>query len=315
MGIHATDALLRVARRWFDERTVSSVFEPLLADHQRAWLEAPAAARRRITLRTALAFLTALMLMAPRAIALAPMPASTARRALARMIIFTGAIATVLTIPIAIESRAMTASQTFIAALFILPSGIAMAFPFSMPWVADGIRRAREASPAERIVALRVGVVAVVFMVALVGWGVPAMNQLFREVVAPDWARPPARGVREATIGELLAKNPPRILEARSPAELQREANNRAVITVLPAILLWLRWGAHQPRRKRWWTTPPVAIETVLAVAVFFSLYFSGFVLEMRLGLTPGAGMWLPIAALVVAGMSRMVIARRIADA
>ena len=312
MGISTTDALLRFARRWFDERTVSSVFEPLLADHQRVWLDAAPAERTRITFRTAAALVAAMLLTAPRAIALAPMPESTARRALSRMIIFTATVSTLLTIPVLLDAREMTVPETIVAGLFILPAGIAIAFPFSMLWVTDAIRRSRVATSAERAAALRVASAAVVFMVALVGWGVPAMNQLYREVAAPEWARPPGRGVREATLGELLSKQPPRLQEVRSPAALRREANNRAVISLLPAILVWLRWGALAAQRKRWWSSPPVAVETLVAIAVFFPLYFSGFMMEVRLGLPPGAGMWLPIATLITAGVIRNAIARRV---
>lgn len=210
----------------------------------------------------------------------------------------------------------MTALETIVAALFILPSGAAIAFPFSMIWAADGIRRARTATPAERATALRFGIIAVVFMVGLVGWGVPLMNRLYREVAAPEWVRRPlANGVREATLAELLSTRPPRFVDARSPATLQRERTNRAVIAVLPAILLWLRFGTMDVRRTKRWLRPHAAIETVIAMAIFFPLYFFSLMIELRSGLEPGVAMWLPIAALVALGVTRNAVSRRLSHA
>ena len=314
MSIDATNALLRFARRWFDERTVTSVFEPLLADHQRVWLDAAPAARFVVSLKTAAAFITAVLCTAPRAVLFAPVPPSTTRRVLARIIIFTGIVATLFTIAILMDARAMTPLETITAAIFVLPAGIGLAFPFSLLWAGDAIRRARVATAAERAAALRAGIVAVAFMLVLVGWGVPAMNQLYRDVAAPEHMRRPiARGVREATLDELLSRHPPRLLEARSPANLQREATNRVIVTLLPAILLWLRWSAHEPIRKRWWTTPPVAIEIALAAVLYFLMFWVGFQVEMRFGLEPGLGMWLPVLAFISAGFVRQSLAKRVA--
>ena len=89
MGTHSTNALLRFARRWFDQQTVANVFEPLLADHQREWLDAAPSARLRIAMRTAMTFLIAMVTLAPRALFFTPTPPSMTRRILARLIIFT----------------------------------------------------------------------------------------------------------------------------------------------------------------------------------------------------------------------------------
>ena len=304
--------LLALASRWLDAVTVTRVFEPLIADWQREWLDASPSHRSWIRVRGTLALIIAAMALAPRALLLTPTPRSVARRALSRSIIFTSAVASLLTIPILMEARGMTPLEIAIAALFILPSGIVIAFPFSMLCAADAIRRNRVATPVERTVALRFGLLAVMFMLALVGWGVPAMNQIYREIAAPEWAHPPARGAREATLEELLSKHPPRILERRNPATIQRELHNRAVLALLPAILLWLRFGAHGARRRRRWSPPPVAVETVLAIVVFFTLYFSGFYVELTLGLPPGIAMWLPIPALIMAGVIRRSVSRQV---
>jgi hypothetical protein len=312
MSTNHTDALLRFVRRWFDERTVASVFEPLLADHQREWLDAPPAARLRIAMRTAAVLIASIIRLAPRALLLTPTPPSLTRRALSRIIVFTSVVATLLTIPIMMETREMSPLETIIAALFVLPSAIAIAFPFSMLWAADAIRRNPVAAWRERTTALRFGIAAVVFMLALTGWVVPAMNQLYRQVAAPDWARPPARGAREATLDELLSKHPPRLLEGRNPAIMRRERHNRAVISMLPAILLWLRFGAHDAHRKRWWSPLPVAAETVLAIALFFPLYFSSPFIERTFGLQAGTAMWVAPLGLIIVGTVRRSLAGRV---
>lgn len=315
MAIPGTRLLAFVAR-WFDAATVSRVFEPLAADWQREWVDASPSQRARVRLRGTIAFAIAALVLTPRAVFAAPSPPSMTRRVLSRIIIFTSIVSAVLTIPILMESRRMTPFETIVAALFIQPAGVVIALPFSMIWAADGIRRASAATPAERAAALRFGVIAVVFMVGLAGWGVPLMNRLYREVAAPEWVqRPLANGVREATLGELFAKQPPRFVDARSPAALQRERTNRSVLAVLPAVLLWLRFSASDDRRHRRWLRPPVAIDTVLAIAIFFPLYFSSLIIEIRAGLEPGIAMWLPIAALIVAGVTRNRLTRGISHA
>ena len=41
-------------------------------------------------------------------------------------------------------------------------------------------------------------------------------------------------------------------MEGRSAVSLRREINQRLVIALLLAVLLWLRWGAHASPRRRW---------------------------------------------------------------
>ena len=310
MSISATDALLRFARRWFDERTVSGVFEPLLADHQRAWLEAAPAARPRITLRTLLAFVTATLVTAPRAI-VAPMPAATTRRVLSRMIIFTAAASAVNAVPVVAELRDMPLRQLALAALFLLPSMVVVVFPFAMPWVADALRRQSAPTSVERLATLRTAMASVAFLFVLVGWGMPIANQAYREVAAPEWARPPARGTRELSLAELIFNPPTQMQDGRNHNEIRREINSRLVISLLPAVLLWVRWGAHNAPRKRWLSPVPVAVETALAFTLFFFVYLSSVGIEPRLGLRPGTGLWFALAALVVAGVARNTVSRR----
>ena len=63
--------LVQFAQRWFSPSTVSSVFEPLVADWQRQWNDATPAERRWIDVKGRVAFATTLVMMAPR-VALMP---------------------------------------------------------------------------------------------------------------------------------------------------------------------------------------------------------------------------------------------------
>jgi len=219
MSTHYTLALLRFTRRWFDEHIVCGTFEPLLADHEREWLNAPASRRRWLAIRTAFVFAGTLLRLAPRAVLLAPLPASVLGRTLTRIIVFTGVTSLL-----------------------------------------------------------------------------------------------PARGVHELMFHELFLA-PHRAVAgdrrtARSGA-VEREIHQRTVLALLPALLVWVRWGSL----ARAASTPPrrwsAAVATGATVAVFFSLYFASVNIEPRLGLSPGAALWFPVAALLTWGtLARWRISR-----
>ena len=307
MGMHHTAALLRFVRRWFDERTVTSVFEPLLADHQREWLDAPPASRLSIAMRTAAVLIAAMIRLAPRALVLTPTPPSMTRRILARIIIFTAAAATLLTVPIWLELRELTLPQKAAAAFWLLPAGVGVAFPFAMTWVADAIRRHIRPTPMERITALRIGMMAVLFTILVVGWVVPRANQQFREIAAPADARPPALGVRELTTRELIVDSSGATADARytrhgQRGAIRRELHNRAVVALLPALLLWLRWGALERPRRAWFSPLPASLATAITIFGFFILYFASTVIESRTNWQPGTALWLPLVAMAAWG-------------
>ena len=299
--------LLGFARRWFDAGTVSRVFEPLLADLQREWIDAPPFRRARISVRGALAFARSVIACAPDVLLAAPPPGIT-RRVLTRIIIFTSGAAIFVSVPIVWNLRDLSAPDTlWLLVLCLLPSSAALAFPFAMPWVIDAIRRHANPNHVERSAALQVGLIAVLFSTLLIGWGMPAGNQVFREIAAPEHARPPARGVRELTIAELIVD--PALATADEPftrfgrrSAIRRELNNRAILAILPAVLLWLRWGARGRQRRRWHSPLPTPVATATAIAVFFTLYSAGGAAERSLNLDPGTGLWLPIAALLLWG-------------
>jgi hypothetical protein len=222
----------------------------------------------------------------------------------------------ILAVPFLLDMRQMPPRAMVLAAASLLPAGFVLSFPFAMTWVADGIRRHRTPTTVERVAALRVGMVAVMFAIVFVGWGVPAANQQFRTLAAPDAVGVPARGVRELTLSELMTERASPSVDGRytrngSRGAVRRELNNRMVIAVLPGLLLWVRWGAHQGTRKRWFSPVPVTVETMLTIVTFFMLYLASVVTEPTLGLQPGTGLWIPLAALFLAGALRRFVTRR----
>ena len=62
---------LRFAARWFDPFTVSSVFEPLIADWQRQWIDSPRSRRPAVWISGAWALTVSIVAATPKAL-LAP---------------------------------------------------------------------------------------------------------------------------------------------------------------------------------------------------------------------------------------------------
>src|SRR6185436_4922574 len=60
-----TSRALSFASRWFDPQTVHRVFDPLVADWQREWLDAPASRRAMIHLKGLASFCIALIASSP----------------------------------------------------------------------------------------------------------------------------------------------------------------------------------------------------------------------------------------------------------
>ena len=77
---------------------MSRVFEPLIADWQREWIDASHAERTWIRIRGTAASLVAVISLLPRLILLTPSPPSTTRRVFARIIV-TGVMSTMQLIP------------------------------------------------------------------------------------------------------------------------------------------------------------------------------------------------------------------------
>jgi hypothetical protein len=295
---------LAFASGWFDAPTVSRVFEPLIADWQREWTDAPQSRRPWISIRGTIALTMTVVALTPRAILMTPAPPVLIRRTLMRITIFTAAASLAMLAPWLYELRGMPLGRLAIGALFLLPSIVALIFPFAMPWVADGLRQQSTPTPAERMAAVRVGLTAMTFALGIIGFAMPIANQQYRELVAPDAVkRPVPRGVRELTLTELIASPPPPHFGGHTPHVAAAELNKRLSITLLPAVLLWLRWGAHNKPRRRWWSPLPVAAETALAYVTFYSLASSN------------AGWWVMLAALVAFGAVRAALSRTLSAA
>jgi hypothetical protein len=242
---------LAFASGWFDAPTVSRVFEPLIADWQREWTDAPQSRRPWISIRGTIALTMTVVALTPRAILMTPAPPVLIRRTLMRITIFTAAASLAMLAPWLYELRGMPLGRLAIGALFLLPSIVALIFPFAMPWVADGLRQQSTPTPAERMAAVRVGLTAMTFALGIIGFAMPIANQQYRELVAPDAVkRPVPRGVRELTLTELIASPPPPHFGGHTPHVAAAELNKRLSITLLPAVPSSVVVAAARGRRN-----------------------------------------------------------------
>ena len=80
-------------------------------------------------------------------------------------------------------------------------------------------------------------------------------------------------------------------------------------LTVLPAILIWLRWRALD-RPSPQWLLPAWLAATATSVT-YFAVRSTERTIEQALNLAPGAGAWIPLALFVIAGMTRDYFARQ----
>ncbi len=288
--------LLAFARLWFSPVVVATVFEPLVADWQREWIESPTPKRARVAARGLASFVCAAIVSSPRVLRTAA-PATVTNRVVRRIASITLITAVIMTIPMSMQID--NAWSIGLLMLAILPSTMTVVFPFAMVAAVDAIRR-HEPLPehVQRAAVLKLGLVAVVLMVTFGGWVVPGSNQVWRVAMAEAGRQSfPEPGLRELSTFALIA-DPSR---ASAPArftragEIRKELNNRAVLAVLPVLLLWLRWLGLERPRNRWYSPVPVTAATIAAYAGFFTLYFSGFIFENQLNLLPGTGLWLPV--------------------
>jgi len=298
---------LAFASRWFDETMVRSTFEPLIADWQREWQDAMPSRRAWTSARGLVAFICAVIVSSPR-IALTPAPTSVTDRVAISMTRFLAVASLLALVPYVLDMQ--SEGWCTVLLLFMVPSAITAVFPFSMIGAADAIRRHQPLPPhVERALVAKLAALAVLFMIVFGGWVVPLANQVFRNGIAPHG--PPAPGARELTTLQLLteptllAEHEPFTGDADRATRIQRELNNRAVLTVTPIFLLWLRWRKIGTVRARWWSPLPSSLAAILSFVVFMTAFFSGWWLEHRWRLSPGIGFWLPIVTLAVWGAAR----------
>jgi hypothetical protein len=303
--------LLAFASRWFDAAVVARVLEPLVADWQREWIEAPPARRAWIRARGVICFAVAMTAMAPQTLLLTPTPPAMLRRIVARLVIFLIAASTLLSLPLIFELRTVAPGRLVVLLLWLLPAGLALVFPFAMGHIVDGVRRHVRPSPVERIAIIRTAIVAVVVMLVFVGWVVPATNQQFRLTVKADPLNPPARGFRELTTYQLFSGTGPQAVadpkETRAVSRL-REQHQRVALLVLPIVLIWLRWRALDQPSPRWLLPPGLA--ATVALGTYLGLRWNDQAIESVLGTGPGFGAWAPLVGFVIIGLVRNRVAR-----
>ena len=275
--------LMHFARRWFPSSTVSSVFEPLVADWQREWKEATPTGRRWIDVKGRVAFATTLVMMAPRV-------ALTGDTLRARLLIVAGtfwlATAIPLTLPFALEGVP-------VASLWLLlPAHLTLMLPFAILPAIDAMRGNGDGpAAADCRGALVLVVVAVCGVTAGQGWVTPAANLHFRNQVASEFAGRPVvvpPGLREMTTSALLAGDVANI-PALYGVPRVRELNMRLSLALLPAVLAWLRWRSLSRLRQRSWPVAKSCLMALAATAGFVAVMPIGPALE-RVFLAPGFG-------------------------
>jgi len=297
--------LLEFTRLWFSSTVVTTVFEPLMADWLHARVQKPAASRWRTDARWTAAFLSTLALSIPRAVLWTPAPAGTLRRPLARLIVSVAVISSVMLLPFLTELRTVAPLRLASLLLWLLPSIVAIAFPFALFCAVDAIRRSARPTPAERITTLQFAIAGVVVTALLSGWPLPAANQQFRQSVGPQ--ANVSRDLRELSTYELVV-HPSRANSAEHFTEagyVRRELHTRGMMAVLPAVLVWIRWVFVAARRRS--SSTPAVGATIAVMAAFFPFYFLGINSEQPLGLRPGSGTWLPIAVFALVGVWRIL--------
>ena len=312
-----TSRALAFASRWFDAATVQRTFEPLIADWQREWQDAPPARRARVSVRGLAAFISACIVCVPE-IARAKAPSDVTSRVAQRMARFTLLASALLFVPLSRELEPAWISD--VRVLFLIPALLTVAFPFAVIGAIDTIRAERTLpEPVQRATAAKLALLAMAVMMVFTGFVIPAANQAWRVEMNPHPNTTPARGTRELTTWELLA-HPERARSAEHPRGvgtvsnapsaradgIRREFNNRASLILLPVLLLWRRWSALAIAPGRWFSPLPSWLATLAMVFGFLALRFNDWFAEQILNLPAGGAAWLPLLILVSAGMIRV---------
>jgi len=300
-----TSRALAFASRWFEPQTVARVFNPLVADWQREWADAPKSRRLIVHIRGILSLCIAIIVCTP-AIFHARAPKALTDLIARRMAIATALGTAVLIVPFAREVQLEETRGFFI--LFAVPGAIVMAFPFAMVSAVDAIRSFIGVEPhVTRGTAAKLGVVAIMFMFFMHGWVVPAANQAWREATFHPPSEP-ARAPRELSTFELLTSREPATTKANN---IRRELGNRAALAVLPVLLLWRRWRALDLPKGRWFSAQPAAIGTITMIFAFLALRISPRIVEMKWHLPVGSSFWVTLGLLALLGTIRVTLAER----
>lgn len=308
--VSITRRALALASRWFDAATVDRVFAPLVADWQREWRDTTPAGRAWVSVRGLSAFAFSFAILGPRILTTA-VPSVTRLVVTARIAAFCLVVGGVFSIPIVqtLARQSMEPLSLPLLWMFALPAALTIAFPFAMTIAVDGIRRNRQLpSHVERAAAARLAVAAFVIMTLASGVVRPAANQQWRERSTPAGWNVPAPSISQSSTVALLTHPdrggpvvPGNYTRAR---EIRRELVSRFVMSVLPALFIWLRWAATNRRRRAWYAPLPGLLATTAGIAGFFVFWSVGANLEVR-GILPwGLGLWTPVAGFLAWGMS-----------
>lgn len=309
---------LAFATRWFDPATAHHTFEPLVADWQGEWRDAPEAARAGVSVRGWWAFVQAVLVSIPR-IAMTAAPADVTNEMARGIARFVAVATVVLMIPPVLEiGRWWMRDASWVRGsliLFALPSALSLAFPFAMTGAVDALRK-RDPLPAhvERAAMLKLGALSVIMMLVCTGWIIPAASQAGRIAMNPAGMDAPFRGMRELTTYELVVDParatvfaPGTALASRSTS-IRRELNQRAAFVAMPVIMLWLRWRALNQPRRRWVAPLPAVAAAAIGIAAMFASSYTGARLERDWQLWAGSGYWVPVAVFILWGwMTRYV--------
>lgn len=306
------EGALALASRWFAPSIVARVFEPLIADWQREWQDAPPRRRWQVSVRAFTAFCCAVVVSSP-AILGESTPPAVSNRIVTRIARFALIVAVLQTLPYAWESELSLAML-----LLLIPSGLALAFPFAMVGAVDAIRCDHALPPhRERAAVIKVAIGAVIFMVVFGGFVVPAANQAFRAATyerslraqGMDDARidriksspyAPARGLRELSTYELLTDHGFTDGTRYLSAYVGRELNNRASLALVPVSLLWLRWRLLDVPRRRGARLPATVVAIAASVGYGLLRSVDGLI-EGGLNLSQGTGAWSPLVVISLA--------------
>lgn len=310
---------LAFASRWFDPAVVHRTFEPLIADWQREWYESAPSRRVWVSCRAWAAFVCTAAMSMP-AIVTTPIPRSISRRVAKRIIVFCVVAAAALSVPMVRSMGSLGIEPPLWAMLLLMfmPTAVGIAFPFAMVIAVDAIRRNDAPPHVERAAALKLGVIAVCFMLALGGLVGPFASRQFVRVSTPAGWNIPAPRIQQLSTVALL--NHPDRSTAIVPGQytragvIRRELMNRSVLSLMPAMFVWLRWTSLGYRRRRFWPLPGSAM-TALVIVAFFPALFGGVLLEHEWAMQPGTGLLLPLIVFGSWSLIQQRFAQRSLDA
>lgn len=258
------NGFMHFARAWFDDVSVTRVFEPLVADWQRECSAVSGARHAWCRVRGYGYFVIAVLLTLPRQVQQRlPERVTLSGWLLTELFALLGILAQIVFIqtqaevPFILSGASYLVPATGVTAisLALIPAAIIL---MRMPQV-----RVQQA----RIMVLRLALIAMVLVAPVITWMVPASNQAWRKERFQDrggiaqtamW-----RGVRELTVPELLAAQPPTDLGERPEQWGQvrvAELRARASVLMMPITMaiLGVALGAFVRRRGvlsavGWW--------------------------------------------------------------